>query len=111
MKLPAWLRRPIEVHQVTVVAAPGSALPAPCASCKWWVRNDAITAKVMGGTVTPRGECRIREPKIFLQDRGPGAGNLVTRWPTPCATDFCREHEAAAVEGGRQNAEGRRGAV
>lgn len=96
MKLPAWF--PQRRHHLP---APGSALPAaaqaapaPCSACKWWVRNDAITAKVVGGTVTPRGECRIREPKIFLQDRGPGAGNLVTRWPTPCATDFCAQHES-----------------
>jgi hypothetical protein len=48
----------------------------------------------VGATVLPRGEFRNREPKIFLQDRGAGAGNLVTRWPTPCATDFCKQHES-----------------
>ena len=94
MKLAAWFR----ADDIPAPAA-APAAPAPCASCKWWVRNDAITPKVMGNLVAARGECRLREPKIFLQDRGPGAGNLVTRWPTPCATDFCREHEAAPVAG------------
>lgn len=68
-----------------------------CEQCRWWVRNDAIPGKATGvGQVTPRGECRVQNPRSYQIDRGAHVtGQIVTRWPVTLADDFCGRAESA----------------